>query len=363
MKKIYLLFCGISFFTFGMAQDCPLFPADCPDGGSIENGQSESVRLGNGLLIQEIHMQNQMRNLTTAMMLAAGKKLHWEVQELDEVTNLNPFQQSETPYELRSPRYFGIAFECILNQDSLKAWKNWLTNLSLQLENQGLETQKQQQELENSPKYLQYQDSANYYMKAATDFLTAHPNFSTNTKEVTQYTGLMAKVTGFTEKMNAVLYPPTTGNNEDPNAVRDKGTLYYRNLVTLDIFFEFNAGVGLIYTSDGEEKVQQYTPDTLPGIAKSVTLSDPDLNTIMWHFDQWPDMQVILLGGWKQDKENRSNYTAAFEAAGQGDEHTPKKVKSDQVQTIAIHIMGNPQNARLLIKELKWPQLTGVLVK
>lgn len=363
MKKIHLLVCGICFFTFGMAQDCPLFPADCPDGASIENGQSESVRLGNGLLMQEIHMQNQLRNLVTNMMLAAGKKLHWEVQELDEVTNLNPFQQGGTPYALRSPRYFGIAFECILNQDSLKAWKNWLTNLSLQFEKQGQETLTQQQELSNSPKYLQYQDSANFYMKASTDFLTAHPNFAGNPKEETQYTGLIAKFTGFTDKMNALLYPPATGNSEDPNAARDKGTRYYRNLVTLEIFFEFNPDVGLIYTSDGAEKVQQYTPDTLPGIAKSVSLSDPDPETLSWHFDQWPEMQVILLGSWKQDRDSRPNYTAAFEAAGQGDEHTPKKIKSDKVQTIAIHIMGDPKNARLLVRELPWPELTGVLVK
>jgi hypothetical protein len=45
------------------------------------------------------------------------------------------------------------------------------------------------------------------------------------------------------------------------------------------------------------------------------------------------------------------------------DEHTPKKIKSDQVQTIAIHIMGSKKNTNLIMPFINIGELNKVVVK
>ncbi len=93
MKKILcisLLF--LCFIKDVKSQGCSWAPADCPDHSSIADSKDSLIRLGNGLLPQEIFMQNSMRNLVTQMMENAAKKLGWQIIELDELTNLNPLQ-------------------------------------------------------------------------------------------------------------------------------------------------------------------------------------------------------------------------------------------------------------------------------
>ena len=57
------------------------------------------------------------------------------------------------------------------------------------------------------------------------------------------------------------------------------------------------------------------------------------------------------------------NYEAAFTKKGQADEHTPKKIKSDKVQTIVIHIMGNSTNMDKLIQQLDIDKLNKAIEK
>jgi len=100
----------------------------------------------------------------------------------------------------------------------------------------------------------------------------------------------------------------------------------------LQIFFEFNQTVGLA-AGDQNKNI------TVPGavIAKSIHIAHPDLNSLLWHFNRGYNMKVLLLGNWVL-KPVDQNYNAAFNLKGQADEHTPKKIKSDKVQSISIHI-------------------------
>lgn len=77
MKNVVLVFLITVAQLNATAQPCGLSPADCPDNASIEASQTHSVRLGNGLLSEEIDMQDRIRNVVTEIMQKAAKTLKW----------------------------------------------------------------------------------------------------------------------------------------------------------------------------------------------------------------------------------------------------------------------------------------------
>ncbi len=56
-------------------------------------------------------------------------------------------------------------------------------------------------------------------------------------------------------------------------------------------------------------------------------------------------------------------YEAGFNLNGQGDEHTPKKIKSDKVQNISINIYGNKENIEKIAKLIDVEKLNSAMVK
>lgn len=364
MKKIFPAFIIMaSCCSLASAQTCNVSPADCPDEGSIRASQSTSVRLGNGLLQQEITMQDAMRNLVTDMMMNAAKTLHWRAIEMDEVTNLNGLQSGGTAYALRSPRYFGIEFEFIINKDSLEAWKNWLEDFSNRYNNATLNSMNKQADAANSPLYKQYSDSVDRYIKLSTDYMTAHQNEGAKLFEDKMLKHLQDKQNEFNDKRAALLNQNNVENNLSSFDNEKKQRIkQFREASTIEIFFEFNPGVGIIHSSGGNEQIANYN---LAGaaIAKSVHLSEPDPNSIPWHFDQWENMTTLLFGKWIPKTDQYQNYSATFTLNGQNDEHTQKKIMSDKVQTIAIHVMGSKANMDKLIQQLNIASFNNAIDK
>ncbi|MBS1655170.1 MAG: hypothetical protein JSU05_10015 [Bacteroidetes bacterium] len=363
MKKL-LIVCIVLFITATVtAQNCEYTPADCPDAGSIEAALSASVRSGNGLSDKEIEMQDRMRNLVTDMMQHAAKTLGWRMIELDEVVNLNPFQSGSTPQSLKSPRYYGIEFEFIVNKDSLKAWKDWLIDFSNRYTNATSNYMNNQSDIANSPLYKQYSDSVDKYLKLYTDYMTAHQSEGAALFQDKKAKNFQDKEDEYNNKRVALLNQTNSKNYASSyDDERKQRTMQFRESSTVEIFFEFNPGVSIINSSDGNEQVSNYN---LPGvaIAKSVHLSEPDPNSIPWHFDQWKNMNVLLFGKWLPKPDQNKNYNAEFTLNGQSDERTPKKIGSDKVQTIAIHIMGSYVNMDKLIKQLDITKLNEAVFK
>ena len=296
MRKLSLI--ASLLFTFSIhsfAQGCDVSPADCPDEASIENSQSSTVRTENGLLPQEIAMQDSMRILVMDMMSNAAKSLRWQMVELDEVTNLGPFQGAATPYNLRSPRSYGIAFEFIVNKDSLHAWQNWVQDFNNRYVNAGTQSFQAQKDIENSAAYRQAYDSMMYYTKIRTDYITAHPGI--HSWEDKHVLNLQKKQDAFLAKVQDMQnHPASSGNSlDDLEKENEVKTLQFRNNTLVQVFFEFNQHVGLINDDDANP---ESTNITVPGavIAKKVHLPNPNLNSIMWHFNRWNNMKVLLLG-------------------------------------------------------------------
>ena len=72
---------------------------------------------------------------------------------------------------------------------------------------------------------------------------------------------------------------------------------------------------------------------------------------------------MILLGNFQAKPGEYSVYHAGFNLKGQGDEHTPKKIKSDKVQNIAINIYGDKSNVEKMAKMIYVEKLNNEIVK
>ncbi len=360
IKKLFFVL-GILSSCIVNAQTCDLSPADCPDAGSIEAALSATVRSRNGLTDKEIEMQDRMRNLTTDMVQHAAKALGWRVIEIDEVVNLNPFQSGGTPPPLRSPRGYGIEFEFIVNKDSLKDWKDWLVDFSTRYQNTTMDLMNKQNEIANSPLYKQYTDSVNRYINLYTDYISAHQNEGAALFTSAKVKYYQDKQKEYTDKRVALLNSNASANTSDAfDKEKAARTAAFRDASIVQIFFSFNDGVGIIHSSNGEEQVLNInSPGT--AYAKFVHIPEPDPNTIPWHFDQWENMDVLLFGKWLPKPDQYKNYSAAFTRNGQADEHTPKKITSDKVQTIAVHVMGSKANMDKLVQQLDTAKLNAAI--
>ncbi|MGN6249427.1 MAG: hypothetical protein ACTHNG_13825 [Ginsengibacter sp.] len=361
MKKIIISLFILSILQTSKGQGCVWSPADCPDQASIENSTDSLTRLENGILPAEISMQNSMRYLVTQMMEKAGRNLHWQWTELDELTNLDPLQGAATPYNVRSPRGFGIAFEFFVSKDSLQAWKNWTRNFNERYDNVGKAAFQQDNYIQNSSQYRQYYDSVQRYTKLYTSYITTHSNISASDDKRAKY--LLKKQNDFIDKMNYMREHPSNSSGEtldDLEKEKKLKMLQFKENSVLQVFFDFNPNVGLINTSSPVTIKNWNVPGAK--IAKSVHLSNPELNTLLWHFENSSDMKVLLLGNWLS-KPSDENYSATFTLNGQGDEQTPKKIKSDKVQTIAIHLLGNDQNISKIMPFIDITELNKVIVK
>ncbi len=79
--------------------------------------------------------------------------------------------------------------------------------------------------------------------------------------------------------------------------------------------------------------------------------------------DQWDNIAVLLFGKWLLKPDSYKNYNAFFTLNKQDDERAPKKVTSDKVQTIAIHVMVNRVNIDKLIQQLDMSKLNSAIDK
>jgi hypothetical protein len=353
-----LLFSGLA--SRASAQACRLSPADCPAAG-LEYARSDSIRIGNGLLPREVAMQDAMRTLVTRMIRQAGERLHWDVTELDEVTNLGPLQSASTPYAQRSPRGFGIAFQFIVSDDSLRAWRQWMQDFNRRYRQAGAAGFKDAADAQSSPLYAQYNDSVQHYLKLRLAYEDAHPHAIGDEDKYLIMT--QKKQNEFLQKMQDMINGSGSGDGPTLDQLDEEKrtqTLRFRNAALVQVFFEFNGGFNGIREDDA---VVETHPLSVPEAAGAVRVrvTNPAA-TDPWHFADWPNMSVVWLGKWLPPRDNANAY-AAFTRNGQDDEHTPKRVKSDEVQTIVIHMMGEQSNCERLLPQLDMNALNAVIVK
>ncbi|HVZ55514.1 MAG TPA: hypothetical protein VG870_02550 [Chitinophagaceae bacterium] len=359
----WYLSCLVSLcITFLQAQDCPYFPADCPDNGSLEASHDSSQRIQNGLLPQEIQMQDRVRQLVTSQIYQAARTLHWRAEELDEYTNLDPFQSGGTPYKLRSPRGIGIWMQCIVSNDSLKAWRSWLQDYAQQAVQSGQQASQQYADVTGSPQYKACWDSVNHYIEAAAHYAESHKSEGASLFSDREYLRLTEKQKSFTDKLAALTSQPSAeSQHAGQEQEKKRMTQAFFASSVVQVFVTVNSGVGIVHSSDNQS--ERIGALSIPGTfrAFSVEHQDPQTNTLPFHYNRWSHEIVLFLGHWLPQKDPFQNYSSAFTRAGQADEHTPKQVLSDQVQTISIHLAGSPSNMLRLLKLLDLQALNALI--
>lgn len=349
--------------TFRLAaQDYPQWPADKPETEYIAESQSRDIRIKNGVLPQEVEMQDKMRFLIYDMMQNAAKGLHWHMAELSEFTNNGPLQSGGTPYALRSPRGIGITFQFIVNTDSLEAWKNYQAN-AIKINSKKISNiYSNTQSLLGSPLYRHYQDSEMYFMKL---YLTydANKNESASKKMPRQY--YLQKVNEFKNKTKAITQPAHDTSEMQMQKIKNENetnTFHFRNCTIVQVMFRVNNDIGIPVNQSSGPIQSTFINYTLPNttLANLYTFEKKQTNTSLV---KWNNVMLILLGNFLLSKDSYGDYPAGFTRNRQDDEHSPKKIKSDKVQTISINISGSKINIEKMVKFIDIAKLNSMIVK
>lgn len=328
---------------------CDNWPADCPEKTAMENSQSVSGRLDAGLLKSEIAAQDKVRNEVTATFQKVANTLHWRVIQLEDITGLNDRQKPETPANLRSPKALTMYFQFIVNEDSLQSWKDWKMRDRENRQTVGAAATQSYGDVLNSPLYKSYIDSANHYQQLYADYMEKHQNegaalFTDKTAE-----GYSKKMTAYTDKAVALQKQNINGNGWKSLEEEDKKINYrFRNASVVNVQVTTNNEVVEIH--DNSNNVSAYS---FPGatIAKQVMIKEQE-NGYYHEFGKWNYMVVLLFGNWP-NKIILEGYHAGFAENGQNDDHTPKKITSDKVQTVSLSVFGNRHNVESLLQSLR----------
>lgn len=369
MKKILLVyvfvFLGHSLFAQDAPHpDYPLWPADKPETVRIAQSQSRESRLEDLLLPQEIAMQDRMRTLFTDMMQHAAKKLGWQMVELSEYTNEGGLQGAGTPYNLRSPRGINITFLFVVNKDNLKAWKQYQINYNNKHLNTQSNTYNSQMDVTNSPLYKRYKDSMEHYQNLYLNYVNAHQSegaaLYTKDKHPKYY---QDKENEFIEKMTNMTQQVQDNAGIDEMENENKlQTFNFRNETIVQVHFHVNA----FASGPQEQSIQgsEYNSSSYP--------MPPALLSRIYAFklitsnetpDKWKNVLLVLLGNFHTRPNEEGYFDAGFNYTTQGDEHTPKKIKSDKIQNISITISGNKMNVERMAKLIDVEKLNREIVK
>jgi hypothetical protein len=354
MKPV-LMFLSLFLSIKIAAQQCPYFPADCPN----EDGINTAKYATEGLLPEEIAIKNKFRDAITDMMLHASKQLHWQAMELGAVAGSGPMQAGATPYEYRSPRMIFSEWQFIVDKDSMVAWKNWLEDFGSRSLNNMNSYADKSTEISNSPRYKAYSDSIDDYSNRSTTYIEKHQSEGLAVLDSKAYKLLQSKMNEFIDK-RARLMKTAEESYINPDNERILQTIRFREGSTVHALFFVNYSASSIKSGD-DDNVSDYK---LPGsfIAKIITVASP---TISLHTDdpgRYKHYMAILLGKWGKKMNQFNGYNSQFaDLPGQNDEHTLKKLKSDKIQTISIYIIGSEKNIQKILPFINISTLNNMI--
>ena len=378
MKKtiIPLLACLLVFHG-APAQSCKYLPADCPVGGVEDFGTPDdsTSRLGNPVLPREITMENGLRRWTAALVNRIAESHGWQVYQVSEEAS-SGFSTDKgviIAYPFRPPHWYYVTWEFIVNNDSLQAWRAWLTDFAqkrLDALNQNAAAQTAAYD-----RAKPYRDSAEHYSLLMGQYAQDHmaqyqkdlvggnkTGISSYEKAVAAY---QKKSDYFSQKAAAIQNNDAAETSgADADALRKRQTLHFRDASLLIVEFGFN----MDYAKTAG------TPSSAPGATAAAPASthdspifftnpDPDAGSID-AFARSHTSVLLLQGEWPAKPDRYGGYRPVFETIKTStDVTTPKRIRSDQVQTIDCHISGNPQAIRQFLAALPQQEMKAMIAK
>ncbi|HXB94617.1 MAG TPA: hypothetical protein VNU70_05645, partial [Puia sp.] len=159
----------------------------------------------------------------------------------------------------------------------------------------------------------------------------------------------------FTQKIADMAKDPGAEKEDvDAETLRKKQGIHFRDASLLVVEFEFN----MDYAK---------TAGTATGYAAGAPIwySNPDPDPISIDFFDRSQTNVLLFEGeWNKKPDNYGGYRPAFYFTRTNtDKTTPKRIKCDQVQTIDIHLSGNPQAIRKFLAVLPRAEIASLIAR
>ena len=303
--KIYflLLLAAMSFITHSRASaQCVFSPADCPESTDYGSADDSSSRLANPVLPLEITLENHLRRWTGELIERIAAREHWRYVELTESSSsgARATDGSVLAYPLRPPHWMMISYQLIVSEDSLGAWLNWIRAFG-------------QRRLDATMAYAKQQVSHDAAVKADGDF----------------------------EKE------------------RRSETIRYREVSLLIVEFDFN----MDYVKIAGSPPASAPPRTLAGNSTIwFTNPDPVFNSIDL-FERCHSNVILFAGAFNRTPDGQGYRPAWKTDKASTDYNTPKKIRSDQIQSIDCHLSGNSPAIRQFLGSLSPEGLTELITR
>jgi hypothetical protein len=297
--KLLLLLIVLVGTQLRSAAQCTYAPADCPESTGYGSTDDSTNRMGNPVLPLEITMENRLRHWTAALIDRIASKEHWRYAELAESSSsgARAADGSVLAYPLRPPHWMQIQYQLIVSEDSLSAWQTWLQTFA-------------QRRLDATMAYAKQQASQAAATKANDDF-----------------------------------------ENE-----RRRRTIHFREAATVIVEFDFN----MDYVKTAGTATSSATPATPATTTIWFNNSNPEFNSI-----DAPERvhanALVLAGSFNKTPDGQGYRPAWINDKTATNLSAPKKLKSDQIQSIDCHLSGNPSAIRLLLAGFSPGEWTGLL--
>ena len=360
------LLAGLLIIHSASAQSCPFAPADCPVNGADSYGTPDdsTTRLLNPIIPQEITMENRLRRWMTSQLERIAKTQGWELVQISEdgSSGFRAPDGSVVKYPLRPPHWYVATWQFIVNKDSLKAWKDWLVDFGQQrMKMIGQVAADQTAAYDRSKPY---RDSADHYMQLMGQYMQDHMAqyqkdlMAGNKSGTGSYEKTVAayqkKSDYFSQKAGDMAKDPGAEKDDgDAEVVRKKQNVHFRDAALLVVEFEFNMDFAK-------------TAGSATGFAAGAPIwfSNTDADPIAIDFFARSHTNVLVLEGDWNTKANAGGYRPAFYSNRQSvDQTTPKRIKCDQVQTIDIHLSGNPQAIRRFLAVMPRGEIAALIAR
>jgi len=371
---------AVSLISDASAQACKSSPAICPPNGWENWGTPEDSvdHLNNPVLPREVGMENRLRQFTTRIMEGIAAREGWELTQVEDggSSGFRAPDGSVLAYELRPPHWYIFTYQFIVNQDSMTAWREWLTNFGQRRMNNVNEYASHATSVQD--KVQACMDSANYYGDLKGKYMTAHfeayqkalmagnktaaANYE---KDVARYD---KKINEFTGKAGALQKNPGSEEKEknDEAEAKSLDQKYWDGSVLI-VQIAYNQDIAkTVGTPAAGIGSPLGTNSGLNGgfsLARWYVNGDPDHLSIDI-FPRSKNLLLLLMGPWVTKADSYGDFRPAFyEDKTATDQRTGKRIRSDQVQTIDFHLSGNAKAIRRLVADMPVGDLNKIMVK
>jgi len=325
-------------------------------------------------------MQDMLRDLVDSMMHQTAKKKNWQLYKYYEEWGAPLGMEGNTeplPYSIRPPRIFVTSYIFIVNEDSLQAWKNWISTVQEPEANaQSSNYSQANQNLQQNNQYQAYIDSATYYSNLSIQYLSQHTSeyaSAATSGNAAQLNKMQAQVNAYSRKSNDFINKANTVKNQTYSIAETQYNskaeewhqkkMQFRNASILRVKIDFNEVVDQPSASKTIKTIKQ-----LPVSGSSFAIlyhnNKTDEHEVfnLNQFYRAPDLAFILFGKWHVNPNDRSDYVTAFsDNSNNYNTKSEKKIMCDKIQSIAVHIEGNPDNMNQFIQSINWQQLNSLI--